>query len=93
MNSKVYSIICLFTDFFIFIIIFPHGTWLKLFVENPTIADFSVEQIWNIPKTMQLGKLKYVGQMLLETLLGGICKAAGAAAPFISFGADWLNPK
>lgn len=44
-------------------------------------------------KENKLRKLKYLGTILLDTLLAGVCKAANPGVSFISLGALWLNPK
>lgn len=73
-------------------------------MEPHVFSDFSVERNYkvlvknewilkNIPKKMQIGKLKYFGSMLHDSLLPGVCKVANKGASFIFLGADWLYPQ
>lgn len=39
---------------------------------------------------MEVGKLKYLDVILLDTLLAGVCKSANSGAPFTFHGAYWL---
>lgn len=42
---------------------------------------------------MQLGKLSYLGGMLLYSLLSGVCKDTSPRAPLIFLASDWLDPQ
>lgn len=43
-------------------------------------------------KKKQLGKVKYLGTIQLDTLLAGFCKASLEVA-FFFLGSDWLYPQ
>lgn len=61
-------------------------TYLQIFQWNMTVF------YENPPKNMQLRKLKYLGTILLDMPMAGICKATNLGVAFIFLAAHWLYP-